>query len=61
VHYLFRLPRVTLGTASLLVLAVGIVFVTFDVVLAMLGGVWAAFLLHNHRTLIQDVRERFTA
>jgi hypothetical protein len=60
-YYLFKLPRVTLGTLSLLVVAVGIVLITFDVVMAMLGGVWAGFLLHNGRPLIRDVRDRFTA
>lgn len=59
-HYLLRLPLVTLGTASLLTLAVGVVYVTFDVVLAMLGGVWAGLLLRNDRLLLRDVRERFT-
>ncbi|NDL60950.1 DUF624 domain-containing protein [Phytoactinopolyspora mesophila] len=59
-HYLFKQPRVTLGTVSMLIVASAIVVVTFDVVMAMLGGVWAGFLLHNHRPLVRDVRERFT-
>lgn len=58
-HYLGRLPLVTLGVASLLVLATAVVVVTFDVVLALLGGIWAALLLNNARKLVQDVQSRF--
>ena len=60
-HYLVRLPLVTLGTASLLVLAGGVVLVTFDAVLALLGGVWAGLLLRNARPLVADVQSRFIA
>lgn len=60
-HYLGRLPLVTLGAASLLILAGAVIFLTFEVVLVMAGGVWAGLLLHNARRLIQDVEERFVA
>lgn len=58
-HYLGRLPLVTLGVASLLVLAAAVVVVTFDVVLVLLGGIWAGLLLNNARKLVQDVQSRF--
>lgn len=60
-HYLGRLPLVTLGVVSLLVLAGAIVLVTFEVVLVMLGGLWAGLLLNNARKLINDVHDRFVA
>jgi hypothetical protein len=58
-HYLVRLPGVTFGTASLLVVAGSIVFFTFDIVLMMLGGVWAGLLLHNARPMIRHVHTHF--
>jgi hypothetical protein len=58
-HYLGRLPLVSLGTASLLVLAGAVVVVTFDAVLALLGGLWAGLLLTNARRLVTDVAENF--
>jgi uncharacterized membrane protein len=60
-HYLGRLPLVTLGVASLLVLAGAVVVLTFDVVLALLGGLWAGLLLNNARRLVQDVQDQFVA
>ena len=60
-HYLGRLPLVTLGVASLLVLAAMVVVVTFDVVFAMLGGLWTGLLLHNARRLVKDVQDQFVA
>lgn len=59
-YYLARLPLVTLGMVSLLVLAGGVVYVTFDAVLVMLGGIWAALLLRNAGPMIRDVQARFT-
>jgi hypothetical protein len=50
---------VSLGTASLLVLAGAVVVVTFDAVLALLGGLWAGLLLTNARRLVTDVAENF--
>ena len=60
-YYLGRLPLVTLGMASLLVLAAGVVYVTFDAVLVLLGAVWASLVLRNARPLVRDVRTRFTS
>jgi hypothetical protein len=60
-HYLGRLPLVSLGAAALLVLAAAVVAATFDVVLAMLGGLWAGLLLINARRLVADVMEHFVA
>lgn len=58
-YYLVRLPLVTLKTASLLMLAGGIVLFTFDAVLAMLGGLWAGLLLRNAGPLVTNVESRF--
>lgn len=59
-YHLARLPLVTLRTASLIFLAGVIVVITFDAVLAMLGGVWAGLLLHSAAPLIGSVEARFT-
>lgn len=40
----------------MLILAAGIVYFTFDAVLAMLGAGWAGLLLRNARSLIADVQ-----
>lgn len=58
-HHLGR--RVSLGAASLLVLAGGVVVLTSDWVLALLGSVFALLLLHSARPMIADVEEDLTA
>lgn len=60
-YYLFRLPLVTLGTLSLLVLAGGIVYLATEVAFAALSVLWVAAVLRNHARLLRDVEERFTA
>ena len=60
-HYLGRLPLVSLGTASLLVLAGVVVVVTFDTVLVLLGGLWTGLLLTTAHRLVTDVAENFVA
>jgi uncharacterized membrane protein YesL len=53
-------PLVTLGFASLTVLAGGVVVLTSDWVLAALGSLFALLLLHNARPVIADVEENHT-
>jgi formate hydrogenlyase subunit 3/multisubunit Na+/H+ antiporter MnhD subunit len=60
-YYLVRLPLVTLGTASLLILAAGIVYLTSDAMLFLVGGLWAALLLRNAQPLVRHVQARFIA
>ena len=58
-HHLGR--RASAGAASLLVLAGGVVVLTSDWVLALLGSLFTLLLLHNARTMIVDVEEGVTA
>jgi hypothetical protein len=58
-HHLGR--RASAGPASLLVLAGGVVVLTSDWVLALLGSLFTLLLLHNARTMIVDVEEGVTA
>ncbi|MDR7382872.1 YesL family protein [Promicromonospora iranensis] len=60
-YYLFRLPLVTLGTLSLLVLAGGVVYLATEVAFAVLSVLWVAAVLRNAAKLLRDVEERFTA
>lgn len=59
--FLARRPGVTLGAASLGVLATGIVLLGSDWVLVLLGSVLVGLLLRNAGPLVADVEERFTA
>jgi hypothetical protein len=58
-HHLGR--RVSLGAASLAVLAGGVVVLTSDWVLALLGSPFALLLLRGARAMIDDVEENHTA
>ncbi|WP_422769908.1 DUF624 domain-containing protein [Plantactinospora sp. WMMC1484] len=60
-HFLGHTPGVTLGTLSLLVLAAGVVWVTSEAVLGLLGSVVVLALVRNCRPLIGKVKEEFTA
>ena len=60
-HYLGRFPGVTLGVSSLAVLAGGVVVVTSDWVLGLLGSLFVLLLLRGARPMITDVEESFTA
>jgi hypothetical protein len=54
-HHLGR--RSTLAAASLAVLASGVVVLTSDWVLALLGSLFALLLLHGARPMVADVEE----
>lgn len=60
-YFLTRRPGVTVANACLLVVAVGVVLVSSEAVLALLGSVFAATLLRNSRPLYEAVRREFTA
>jgi hypothetical protein len=59
-HNMAGRPLVTLGFASLTVLAGAVVVLTSDWVLAALGSLFALLLLHNARPVIADVEENHT-
>lgn len=58
-HHLGR--RVSLGAASLAVLAGGVVVLASDWVLALLGSLFALLLLQGAQPMIDDVEEHHTA
>ncbi|TQM03014.1 hypothetical protein [Pseudonocardia kunmingensis] len=58
-HHLGR--RVSLGAASLAVLAGGVVALTSDWVLALLGSLFALLLLHNAGPMTAEIEEHHTA
>ncbi|MGW6130334.1 DUF624 domain-containing protein [Cellulomonas sp. NPDC055163] len=60
-YFLARRPGVTLGAASLGVLATGIVLLASDWVLALLASVLVGLLLRNAGPMVADVEGRFTA
>jgi hypothetical protein len=60
-YFLGRTRGVTLGTLCLLIVAVGITLISSEAVLALLGSVSAAALLHTARPLTAAVTEEFTA
>jgi len=60
VYFLLRTPGVTLATGCLLVVAVGIVAVSSEAVLALLGSLLALMMLTAHRPLIATATEEFT-
>jgi hypothetical protein len=53
--------RASLPAASLAVLACGVVVLTSDWVLALLGSLFALLLLHGARPMVADVEENHTA
>ncbi|MBB2924830.1 DUF624 domain-containing protein [Cellulomonas cellasea] len=59
--FLARRPGVTLGAASLGVLATGTVLFASDWVLALLASVMVGLLLRNAGPMVADVEDRFTA
>ncbi|AEG43258.1 DUF624 domain-containing protein [Isoptericola variabilis] len=61
IYYLVRLPLVTLGVLSLLVVAAAVVWLTSEGVLALFSVIWVWFLLNNARPLLRDVEQRFVA
>jgi hypothetical protein len=58
-YFLVRTPQVTLGTAGLAALAVVIVLLWSEAVLALLAVVFAAALLRTARPLRAGIEERF--
>ncbi|GAA4450362.1 DUF624 domain-containing protein [Phytohabitans houttuyneae] len=61
VLFLARTPAVTLGNACLVVLAALLTAATSEVVLVMLGSVFALVYLLTSRRMITAIREEFTA
>jgi hypothetical protein len=59
-YFLTRSPRASLGNACLLVVAAGITLVASEVASALLASVLASMLLLNSRSMIAEVRDRFT-
>lgn len=60
-YCLVRSPGATVGNLCLLIVAVGIVLVSSEAVLALLGSLFLLALLHNCRPVIAVVRTEFTA
>jgi hypothetical protein len=60
VHFLGRTPGVTVGNACLLVLAAGIIWVTSEAVLGLLGSVLVLALLNTGRPMISRIEKEFT-
>ena len=60
-YYVTATPRVSLGALSLWVFSLGIVYLTSDGVLLLLGGVVSFLLWRNALPLLADVRARFIA
>jgi len=60
-YFLGRTRGVTLGVLCLSIVAVGITLISSEAVLALLGSVFAAALLHTARPLTAAVTEEFTA
>jgi hypothetical protein len=60
-YFLTRRPGVTLGTASLVLVAAAVTAVWSEAVLALLGSLLALALLRTDRPMISDVHREFTA
>lgn len=60
-YFLARTPGVTVANVCLLVVAVGVVLVSSEAVLALFAVLFVATLLRNARSLIDAVRREFTA
>jgi len=61
VYYLARKPGASFGVLALLVIALGIVWFTSDVVLVAVGGIWVELWYRLGLPMLDDVRARFTA
>lgn len=59
-YYAGRMPLVSLGTLSLVVLAAGIVVIGTEAALAALGVAWVHWWYRNDARLLAEVGERFT-
>lgn len=60
-YFLAHTPGVAFGNACLLVVAVAVVVLLTEVVLALLGSLFALALLRNSRPVIAQIRQEFTA
>ncbi|HZN76326.1 MAG TPA: hypothetical protein VFC00_32265 [Micromonosporaceae bacterium] len=60
-YFLVRTPGTTLGNACLLVVAAGVLVVSSEAVLALLGVVFVLAYLWNSRPIVAAVRQEFTA
>jgi hypothetical protein len=60
-HFLGRTPGVTVANACLIVVAGGVVVVSSEAVLALLGSVFALALLRGAGPMVEAVRREFTA
>lgn len=60
-HFLLRAPRVSLGTAALLIVALGVTWVSSEAVLALLASVLLAALVATARPMLAEIEEEFTA
>ncbi|GAB6940229.1 DUF624 domain-containing protein [Isoptericola variabilis] len=61
VYYLGRRPGVTVGLLALVVVAVGVVWLAGELVLALVAVAWLVFLLRVAQPVLDDVRARFVA
>jgi hypothetical protein len=60
-YFLFHKAGVTLGTACLLVVAIGLTLISSEAVLLLFAALFAAGLLLTARPMTTEVEERFTA
>lgn len=60
-YYMVRMPLVTLGVLSLLVVAAAVVWLMSEVVLVLVAVIWIWFLLNNAGPMLRDVEQRFVA
>jgi hypothetical protein len=60
-YFLVRTVRATLGAAGLVAVAVGVIVLSSELVLALLASVFAFALLQTSRPLIVETREEFTS
>ncbi|GAA4429000.1 DUF624 domain-containing protein [Georgenia halophila] len=60
-YYLARTPLVGLGVLGMLVVTAGIVYLTFDAVLALVGPVLVWMLMRTCDRMVRHVEENFTA
>lgn len=58
-YYAMHRPLVTLGGLSLFILAVGVVWIGSDWVLALLGAMFALLVLRNAAPVVQDAAAEF--
>lgn len=59
-YFLMRTGRVTLGNAGVLIIAAGVMVLSSELVLALLGSVLAMILLRTSRPMIAIVTKEFT-